>query len=76
MLPINHYGWYRAFKAKNKKYFYWNKFQESKWHADYVTYKKYQNIIMIIIIIYIFIWRQYAQGLRGADFKSSYYRQR
>ena len=33
-------------------------------------------IIIIIIIIYIFIWRQYAQGLRGADFKSSYYRQR
>ena len=34
------------------------------------------NNIIIIIIIYIFIWRQYAQGLRGADFKSSYYRQR
>ena len=34
---------YRAFKAKNKKYFYRKKFQESKLHADYVTYKKYQN---------------------------------
>ena len=34
---------YRAFKAKNQKYFYWNKFQESKLHADYVTYEKYQN---------------------------------
>ena len=33
---------YRAFKAKNKKNFYW-KIQESKVHADYVTYKKYQN---------------------------------
>ena len=29
---------YRAFKSKNKKYFYWKKFQESKLHADYVTY--------------------------------------
>ena len=34
---------HRAFKAKNKKYFYWKKFQESKLHADNVTYKKYQN---------------------------------
>ena len=35
---------HRAFKAKNKKYFYWNKFQESELHADYITYtKKYQN---------------------------------
>ena len=34
---------YRAFNAKNKKYFYWNKFQESKLHAYYVTYNKYQN---------------------------------
>ena len=34
---------HRAFKAKNKKYFYWKKFQETKLHADYVTYKKYQN---------------------------------
>ena len=34
---------YRAFKAKNKKYFYWEKFQKSKSHADYVPYKKYQN---------------------------------
>ena len=31
---------HRAFKAKNKKYFYWKKIQESKLHADYVTYKK------------------------------------
>ena len=30
----------------------------------------------IYLFIYIFIWRQYTQGLRGADFKSSYYRQR
>ena len=29
---------HRAFKAKNKKYFYWKKFQENKLHADYVTY--------------------------------------
>ena len=29
--------------AKNKKYFYWKKFKESKLHADHVTYKKYQN---------------------------------
>ena len=34
---------YRAFKAKNMKYFYWNKFWESKVHRDYVTYTKYQN---------------------------------
>ena len=34
---------HRAFKAKNKKYFYWEKFWESKLHADYVTYKKYHN---------------------------------
>ena len=34
---------HRAFKAKNKKYFYWKKLQESKLHADYVTYKKYKN---------------------------------
>ena len=35
---------YRAFNTKNKKYSYWKKIQESKLHADYVTYKKYQNI--------------------------------
>ena len=34
---------HRAFKAKNKKYLYWKIIQESKIHADYVTYKKYQN---------------------------------
>ena len=34
---------HRAFKAKNNKYFYWKKFQESKLHADYITYKKYHN---------------------------------
>ena len=34
---------HRAFKAKNKKYFYWKKIPESKLHADYVTYKKNQN---------------------------------
>ena len=34
---------HRAFKEKNKKYFYWKQFQESKLHAHYVTYKKYQN---------------------------------
>ena len=34
---------HRAFKAKNKKYFYWKKFHESKLHADYETYKKNQN---------------------------------
>ena len=34
---------HRAFKAKSKKYFYWKKFQESKLHAHYETYKKYEN---------------------------------
>ena len=31
---------HRSFKVKNKKYFSWKKFQKSKLHADYVTYKK------------------------------------
>ena len=44
MLLINHYGCHiELFKAKYEKYFYWKKCQESKLHADYVTYKKYQN---------------------------------
>ena len=34
---------YRAFKAKYKKYLYWKTFKESKLHADYETYKQYQN---------------------------------
>ena len=34
---------HRASKVKNKRYFNWNKIQESKLYADYVTYTKYQN---------------------------------
>ena len=34
---------YKALNAKNKKYFYWKKFKESKLHADFITYKKYKN---------------------------------
>ena len=37
---------HRAFKAKNKKYLYLKKFEESKLHADYATYKTYQNRVV------------------------------
>ena len=40
---------HRAIKAKNKKYFYWKQFQESKLNAAYVTYKKYQNRVVVEI---------------------------
>ena len=35
---------YKALNAKNKKYLYWKKFQNTKLYEDYVVYKKDLNL--------------------------------
>ena len=35
---------YKALKAKNIKYLYWKKFQNTKLYEDYVVYKKHLNL--------------------------------